>query len=52
MPMEHLGGRKHLVKRWLAILGNTIAIMQFLWAINAQPDEKAVLLQEEAPLVI
>src|SRR5208337_18220 len=52
MPMQHLRRSKHLVKRGLAVFRYAKAVVQFQRSINAEADEKAMFLEEQAPLVV
>ena len=50
--VQHFCGRQHLVERCLAVLGNAILVMQLFRPVNTESDQKSMLFQESAPLII
>ena len=48
--MKKLRCRKYLRKGWLALLRHPVEIVEFFGTVNAQPDEKIMLLKEARPL--
>ena len=50
--LQQLTGGENLVEGRLAAFVDAESVMQFLRAIDTQPDEKLVLAQKRVPLVV
>jgi len=51
-PLQRLGRGVHLVKRRLAAFGDPVLVVDFLWSVDRQADEEAVLLQKLRPVLV
>lgn len=52
MTMEKLCGGNDFVECGFAVLGDTILIVKFFWAVNAEANQESVLLEKGRPLLI